>query len=78
MKQLLELRKARGLSRTELAERSGISRWTIRAHELGQADGVETKTGAAIAAALGVSEQALFFEQDTDLSVNTLKILQPA
>ena len=71
MSELRKLREGQGLSRDELAALTGVSSLTIRAHELGAVNGTETKTAEAIAKALKVPLQALFFTQDTDKSVNT-------
>ncbi|MFD1734625.1 helix-turn-helix transcriptional regulator [Deinococcus malanensis] len=60
MSEVKRLRMERGLSRDELAAKSGVSSLTIRAHELGTVKGTETKTAEAIANALDVPVQALF------------------
>ncbi|WP_034382961.1 helix-turn-helix transcriptional regulator [Deinococcus sp. YIM 77859] len=66
MSEIRRLREERNLSRDELAAKSGVSSLTIRAHELGTVNGTETKTAEAVAAALGVPVQALFFPVDLD------------
>jgi DNA-binding XRE family transcriptional regulator len=73
MSEIKRLREERGLSRDELAAKSGISSLTIRAHELGNVNGTETKTSEAIALALGVPVQALFFPVNINISVQTGK-----
>jgi len=71
MTELRRLREERDLTRDQLAAKSGVSSLTIRAHELGSVKGTETRTSEALAGALGVPVQALFFPLDTDKSVNT-------
>ncbi|MBB5234432.1 helix-turn-helix transcriptional regulator [Deinococcus budaensis] len=68
MSEIRRLRTERNLSRDELAAKSGVSSLTIRAHELGTVNGTETKTAEAIAAALDVPLQALFFPLNLDIS----------
>lgn len=53
-----ELRESRMLSQEELAEKAGVSAFTIQRVERG-VGGVRPKTGRAIAAALGVEVSAL-------------------
>ncbi|MFC6660047.1 helix-turn-helix transcriptional regulator [Deinococcus multiflagellatus] len=61
MTQLRRLREERDLTRDQLAAKSGVSSLTIRAHELGNVKGTETRTSEALAEALSVPVQALFF-----------------
>lgn len=58
---LKDLRKARRMSQTELAERSGVSRQTISAIESNGTNAATTKTLAKIAEALDTTVAALFF-----------------
>ena len=55
-----EVRESKGMTQTELAEKSGISRGTICALEGGQKMSVNTNTLIRIADALGVSMDALY------------------
>lgn len=68
MTELRRLRKARNFSREELAVRSGVAWTTIRAHERGEVNGVETKTAEKLAEALEVDVRELFFAPITDKS----------
>lgn len=56
-----EIREARGLSQSELAEKSGITRATIWRLETGEKEETTTKTLLKIADALGVTVADLFF-----------------
>lgn len=69
MSEIRRLREERNLSRDELAAKSGISSLTIRSHELGTVNGTETKTAQAIAEALAVEVQALFFPAGINTSI---------
>lgn len=71
MTELRRLREERDLTRDQLAVKSGVSSLTIRAHELGSVKGTEARTSEALAHALNVSIQALFFPLETDISVKT-------
>ena len=62
-----ELRRAKGMSQDELAEKSGISRATISALENGTARATTTKTLLAIAGALGTTVDGLFFTPTVEL-----------
>lgn len=55
-----EIREKIGMSQTELAEKSGVSRATIWAIESGVQEVTTTKTLACIADALGTTIAALF------------------
>ena len=55
-----ELREAKGMSQTELSEKSGVSRATIWKLETGDSEITTTKTLASIARALGVTINDLF------------------
>ncbi|MVN86866.1 helix-turn-helix domain-containing protein [Deinococcus sp. HMF7620] len=68
MSEIRKLRTQRNMTRDQLAVKSGISSLTIRAHELGTVNGTETKTAEAIATALDVPVQALFFPVNMDIS----------
>ena len=54
-----ELRKAKGLSQVELANRAGIQRGTIIAIEKGRTRGIDFDTLDRVAAALGVDAAML-------------------
>lgn len=56
-----EMRKSLDMSQEELAEKSGISRGTIVALESGTERTTTTKTLMALAAAMNVSVDQLFF-----------------
>jgi len=59
-----EARLKANMSQEELAKKSGITRQTISALENGTHRNVMTKTLIAIANALGVSLDTIFFEVD--------------
>lgn len=58
---LRAVREARGITQADLSEKSGISRQTIIALENKESYNVTSKTLVAIADALGVAVQDLFF-----------------
>ena len=62
---LKSLRKCRGLSQTELADKSGVSQPAVSALERGIQAGVKTNTLAAIADVLGVCHVCLQCEDAT-------------
>lgn len=55
-----EIREARGMSQSELSERTGLTRTTIWRLETGEEETTTTKTLLKIADALGVTVGALF------------------
>lgn len=59
-----EVRKSLKMSQEELAEKSGISRGTIVALEAGTERVTTTKTLVALAAAMNVSIDQIFFADD--------------
>ena len=59
-----EVRKSLKMSQEELAEKSGISRGTIVAREAGTERVTTTKTLVALAAAMNVSIDQIFFADD--------------
>lgn len=59
-----EVRKSLKMSQEELAEKSGISRGTIVALEAGIERVTTTKTLVALAAAMNVSIDQIFFADD--------------
>ncbi|WP_169736996.1 helix-turn-helix transcriptional regulator [Deinococcus pimensis] len=65
MTQLRRLREAKGMRQERLAADAEVSISTIRAHESGRAQGVETKTAEAIARVLDVPVHELFFDPST-------------
>lgn len=58
-----EIREMRGMSQSELAEKTGITRATIWRLETGEEETTTTKTLLKIAEALGVSVGELFLPQ---------------
>lgn len=58
-----QIREAKGLTQTELAKRSGISRQTISAIENGKTEELKIGTVKAIAAALETTIDEIFFEE---------------
>lgn len=58
-----EVREAKGMTQEELSRSSGISRVTISGLENGTARATTTKTLMAIANALGVSVEQIFFNE---------------
>lgn len=59
-----ELRESKGMTQTELAESSGITRVTIWKLETGEDEITTTRTLCKIAEALGVSVGELFLPQN--------------
>lgn len=59
-----EVREARGMTQEELSQESGVSRVTISGLENGTTRATTTKTLVAIARALGVSVDQIFFSDD--------------
>ena len=59
-----EVRKSLKMSQEELAEKSGVSRGTIVALESGTERVTTTKTLVALAIAMGVSVDQIFFADD--------------
>ena len=59
-----EVRKSLKMSQEELAEKSGVSRGTIVASEAGTERVTTTKTLVALAAAMNVSIDQIFFADD--------------
>lgn len=59
-----ELREAAGVTQTELAERTGITRTTIWRLEAGESVVTTTQTLVKIADALNVNVSDLFFDDD--------------
>ena len=59
-----EIRESKGISQTELSERSGISRATIWKLETDDKAVTMTSTLLKIASALGVSLDEIFLEDD--------------
>lgn len=57
-----EVREAKNMTQEELSEASGVSRGTISALENGTSRATTTKTLMNIARALGVSVEALIFD----------------
>lgn len=64
------LRRAAGLTQTELAEESGLSRATVAGLELGRYSSVELSTLGALAAALDVPEGNLLENADESNKVS--------
>lgn len=60
---IAEIRKNKKMTQQDLAKKAGISRVTLSLLETGKQKGTSTKTILAIAKALGVSVDALFFEE---------------
>ena len=58
-----EIREMRGMSQSELAEKTGITRATIWRLETGEEETTTTKTLLKIAEALGASVGELFLPQ---------------
>lgn len=58
---IADLRKKKGLTQAELAEKSGVSRATICAIENGTNKGVSTTTLTKLADALGVKAEKIFY-----------------
>lgn len=58
-----EVREAKNMTQEELSEASGVSRGTISALENGTSRATTTKTLMSIARALGVSIEALIFDE---------------
>lgn len=58
-----DVREARGMTQEELAQASGVSRVTISGLENGTTRATTTKTLVAIACALGVSVDQIFFSE---------------
>lgn len=56
-----EVREQKGITQQELAEKSGIARATIWKLETGSSEVTTTKTLVALAKALGVSVEDIFF-----------------
>ena len=59
-----EIRESRGMSQTELSEKSGVSRATIWKLETDDNAVTMTSTLQSIAAALGVSLDEIFLSKD--------------
>lgn len=59
-----EVREGRGMTQTELARKSGVSRGTIIALERGAEKVTTTKTLLSIASALGCTVDELFFAKN--------------
>lgn len=59
MNRIKELRKARGLTQTELAERAGVSQQYIARLEKGNVKSPNLLNGLRLAAALGVEPEEL-------------------
>lgn len=59
-----EIRISRGMSQTELATKSGISRVALSLIETGRTRYASSKTLLMIASALGTTMDDLFFEED--------------
>jgi DNA-binding XRE family transcriptional regulator len=57
---LAEYRRARGLTRAELANLAGVTRMTVYLLETGKVSGPRMKTAVAIAKALGCDPAELF------------------
>jgi transcriptional regulator with XRE-family HTH domain len=64
MVNLRPLRDAKGWSRENLARRAGVSAKTIEAHEMGLTKDVFKSVSRALADALGVPEESLFFDNN--------------
>lgn len=58
-----EVREAKNMTQEELSEASGVSRGTISALENGTSRATTTKTLMNIARALGVTVEALIFDE---------------
>lgn len=58
-----ELRESAGITQTELAQKSGISRTTLNRMESGQIKVTTTRTLSKLASALGVCVEDLFCRQ---------------
>lgn len=58
-----EIRIEKGMTQEELAERSGVSRVSISLIENGKITNVSSNTLRALADALGVSLDAIFFSE---------------
>jgi transcriptional regulator with XRE-family HTH domain len=58
---LVELRTKHGLTQAELAERSGVTKRTIEDVEQGRSEDPKCATLAALATALGITMQELWF-----------------
>lgn len=61
-KKIRDVRTAKGMSQVELAERSGVSRFTIIALETGSLTNTHFSTVLKIAKALEVTIDDLFFD----------------
>lgn len=66
---LREVREAKGMSQEELEKASGISRQTISSIENAKSTSVMSGTLVALARALGVTVDEIFFDD----SVNSIK-----
>lgn len=69
MENLRQLREKADLTRDELANLSGVLSTTIRNHELGLVKGTSEATEQALAKALNVPVQALFFASNMEISI---------
>lgn len=58
------LRAEKGMTQEDLAEASGVSRLTISKLETGKLTNARSKTMFAVAKALGVTIDDLFFDRD--------------
>lgn len=58
---IADLRKKKGMTQEELAEKSGVSRATICSIENGKNKGVSASTLTKLAEALGVKTEKIFY-----------------
>ena len=58
---LRELRESKHMTQAELAEKSGISRYSIIKLETGKSEYIRSSTAVKLAEALGISPKEFFF-----------------
>lgn len=63
-KKIKDIRIENGMTQADLAEASGVSRFTIIGLETGKITNTKTDTIRKIANGLGVSVDAIFFDKD--------------